>query len=498
MRFYRRLICCVVGFLVLAACSSVGSYRDGASQAATAVLVDSLRTELNFRESHIESLYEQIEYLNFQVDSLYSEIDILSSRVLINDTFEIPRRYSFAGVDIDLTNDRVWTKLQDIYNVEVRSARNYIPRSGIYFALFDSILVANNMHPDVKYLAVAESHLNSMSTSVANAGGIWQFIPSTARAYDLRIDDYVDERRNIFKATAAACAYLHRSVQQLRAVGVNDFLLALAAYNSGIGNITRSIREQGGNDFASLIMRVEETNNYVWRAIALKMIFENEDTIFPNKFERMTPLLETARVHTVTLNGYYDLVDWATAQGTTVSAIWELNPWINISRNRTGRYSQINHLILPKGTFEILVPRDGIQNPARIAEIETKFLEENNSAFISGTSVTHRVARGETLLGIANRYGVRVDDIRRWNNISGTLIREGQTLHIQGSTASSSSSSTTNTTSTQSTATRGTYRVVAGDTLSQIAEKLGVATNHLRTKNNLTSDTIHIGQVLQY
>jgi len=468
------------------------------------VEIDNLLSQIAYKDAHIDSLYNVIEYMAFQIDSLQTEIEVTSSKVLVNTSFVMPYRFSFAGVDIDLYNDRVRGKLQQIFDAEVKSAHTYIPRSGAYFAIIDSIIASHNLHPDIKYLAVAESYLNYMAYSHANAAGIWQFIPSTAKAYNLKIDNYLDERRNIFKATDAACRYIILAQSQLKNMGVDDFLIALASYNSGMGNISRTIREQNAKDFFSLMMRVEETNNYVWRAIAIKMIFENETAIFDKPFFRMEPLLVENTVKNITTNGYYDLVDWAIAQGTTVQRVWELNPWLNISRTRSGRYTQINHLVIPPGDFEILIPIDSQPDSQKIAQAEEKFLKKNNSPFLEGPSAQYKVRSGDTIYGLARRFGVSENDIRRWNNLASNRIYAGQTLFFQSNSPNSSSSSTKNTTSTtntniNNTSTSGEYTVLSGDTLSQIAEKLGVTTMHLVNTNKLTYTTkIYPGQKLKY
>jgi membrane-bound lytic murein transglycosylase D len=386
---------------------------------------------MDYKDAHIDSLYVVIDFLSSQVDSLYQVLEVTNSKILIDDGFVIPNRYSFAGVEFDLTNDRIRSKLESIFRIEVRNAPTYIPRSGIYFPYIDSVLTSYGLHPDIKYLAVAESYLNYMAYSPVGAAGIWQFMPTTGRAFNLRIDSYMDERRNFLKATDAACRYILRSHQDLQAAGINDWLLTLASYNSGVGNIRRVVREQNARDFFSLILRHEETHNYIWRAIAVKMVFEFEDIIFPNKISRMPPLFDTARLVTVEAHGYHDLVEWATAQGTTASAVWELNPWINISRTRQGRFSPINHLVIPPGTHEILIPIDSTPDEEKLVAVLAKLQQKNNAPFITGNATQYRVQRGDSLYSIARRHGVKVEDIRRWNGLSGNMIHPGQVLHLQ-------------------------------------------------------------------
>ncbi|MCL2063648.1 MAG: LysM peptidoglycan-binding domain-containing protein [Candidatus Cloacimonetes bacterium] len=481
--------------------------------------VDSLYTKLSERDNYIESLYSSIEYLIVTMDSLRNELEFNSSRIFINDGFEIPMRYTFAGVEIDLSNDRVRSMLQNIYNIEVRRAHQFIPRSGIYWDLFDSVLSQYNIHPDIKYIAVIESNLNYMAYSQAGAAGIWQFMPATARSFNLTINSYLDERRNIFKATDAACRYLIQAHNQLNALGVDDWLVTLASYNAGVGGVSRAIREQQGRDFSSLIMRVEETNQYIWRAIATKMIFEFEHLIFDEPFERMPPLLETANLVQVQVNGFHDLADWAIAKGTTTRQIWELNPWINISRTRSGRFSEINHLVIPPGDHEILIPIEAIPDPEKLEVAVRRLAVENNAPFITGNATQHRVQRGETLSTIARRYGVTANDIRRWNNIRGDMIYAGQVLNLQsGRSSGQASTSATSTVSAESSSVSEStnqsqqsgdtqrYTVKSGDTIGGIARSLGVSQNHLVSRNNLQvvvrngreHVNIRIGQVLEY
>ncbi|MCK9329983.1 MAG: LysM peptidoglycan-binding domain-containing protein [Candidatus Cloacimonetes bacterium] len=452
--------------------------------------LDSLNNLLEIKNIQIDSLNNLLSEYFFIVDSLRQEIEITYSKVLINDTFEIPTSYTFAGVDIDLTNDRIRTRLINIFESEVKKAHQFIPRSGIYFDLMDSILVKHNIHPDIKYLAVAESNLNYMAYSQASAAGIWQFMPTTAKGYNIKIDSYLDERRNIFKSTEAAAKYLLNAHSHLKSKDINDWLLTLASYNTGVGNVLRVAREQKGKDFFSLIMRFDETNNYVWRAIATKIIFEYEEEIFEKKFDRLPPLLETAKLVDLELKGFYDLSEWASAYGTTAGRIWELNPWIKLSQRRVGKYSKINHLIIPAGKYEILVPVESKPDSALVASIEKKFLVKNSSPFLlPGQTIKHKVKKGDTLIGLAKKYSVKVNDIKTWNNLKGNTIYIGQTLLLQGKDVSS-----------------GKYIVQSGDTLAQIALKLGVSQKHLMNKNNLqtikrndiTIVLIKPGQILEY
>ena len=422
-----------------------------------------------YKDKKIDSLYLIIDYLYFKSDSLYQELDYYNGRVTVNPVFEIPRTFYFAGRLFVISNDRMYHKFSEIFEQELKAAPRYIPRSGIYFPLFDEVFSAYGVPLDVKYLAIAESGLTSMATSPVGAGGIWQFMPATARQYNLRIDNFVDERRNIFRATDAAAQYLLNSYQFMQNLGSDDWLLAFCAYNAGNNGVARVMREQQAHDFFDLIMRVDETNRYVWRAAAIKLIFDNEELLFGSKFEREPSLLDVTRRETLSLNGYYQLNDWVQAQGTVLRRVWELNPWINLSQRQRQRYSAINDMVLPPGVYEILVPSESEKNEEQLARTERQFQDRN-----AGHFTHHTVQRGDTLYDIARRYNTTVANIRSINNLQGNTIYPGQRLQILGTPSGGSTSGS------------NIYVVQSGDSLDTIARKLNVSLNHLLTRNNLT------------
>ena len=118
---------------------------------------------------------------------------------------------------------------------------NIKDRSAYFFPIFDSYLDQHNLPLELKYVAVVESALKPDALSQSGAKGIWQFMLGTARLYDLKVDSYVDERKDIFAASNAACEYLKVLYHMF-----DDWNLAIAAYNCGPGNVTKAIRRAGG------------------------------------------------------------------------------------------------------------------------------------------------------------------------------------------------------------------------------------------------------------
>ncbi len=432
--------------------------------------VPELLNLIYYKDKKIDSLNIMIDYLYFKADSLRQELDYYNGRVMINSDFEIPQQFVYAGRVFDISNERIYHKFSEIFEQELKAAHRYIPRSGIYFPLFDSVFAAYDIPADIKYLAIAESGLSSMATSPVGAGGIWQFMPATARQYNLKVDNFVDERRNIFKATDAAARYLLDSFKFMNNLGSRDWLLAMCAYNAGNNGVARVMREQQAADFFDLIMRVDETNRYVWRAAAIKMIFDNEELIFGTRFEREPSLIEITRSESLQLKGYYQLNDWVQAQGTVLRRVWELNPWINLYQRQRQRYSAINDMILPPGDYEILLPIESEKDFSLLADVERRFQDKN-----AGYFTHHTVQRGDTLYDIARRYNTTITNIKSMNNLRTNTIHPGQRLQILGTPGSGGTSSGSN-----------IYIVKSGDSLESIARRLNVSLNHLLTRNNLS------------
>ncbi|MBC8385291.1 MAG: LysM peptidoglycan-binding domain-containing protein [Candidatus Cloacimonetes bacterium] len=439
---------------------------------------------VSIKNTEIDSLYSIIEGLNFTIDSLATALEISNSRVAVNTEFQIPDSIEFAGRIFNLTNDRLYNKLSEIYELELKSAHKFIPRSGKYFAIFDSIFSKYEIPLDMKYLAIAESSLSSLAISRVGAVGIWQFMKSTAKGFGLKIDSFIDERRNIFLATEAAAKFMKNNYNYLSDRGARDWLLAMSAYNAGAGSISRVIKEQGGTDFFDLILKADETHRFVWRAVAIKMIFENEEEIFGKKFEREKPLLVETRFEEITLKGHYKIDEWANAQGSSIGKVWEYNPWIKIYQRSRKKYSAINDVVLPPGKYSILVPKNSIRDETKIAEIESRFREKN-----AGYFTHHIVKKGDTLYDIARKYKTTVSKIKSLNGLKSNIIRPNQKIKLYG---------TNNVTSFS----KDYYIVKKGDSVGVIAKKLGTSTKNLIAKNDLKSKNgiimIYPGQKLVY
>ncbi len=212
-----------------------------------------------------------------------------------------------------------------------------IKRANRYFPQIAPILRECGMPDDLLYLACIESNLATRARSGAGAAGIWQFMPATAKEYGLIVNDEVDERLNIDLATRAACKYFKRA----RSTYNGDWMSAMASYNTGIGRISKQLREQGVESATDLYLS-EETMRYPFRVIAMKMIMENprkygfqlsEDQLY---FPREVEVVEVDS--TVT-----SWPKWALDRGINFQILRDENPWIIASKltNRSGHVYKV-------------------------------------------------------------------------------------------------------------------------------------------------------------
>lgn len=239
--------------------------------------------------------------------------------------------YFLDGAE-ELNLENYYFDIPVVYNAAVRKwinyylsrGRNYFEiyseRGGRYVPLLAKILEDNGLPHDLIYLAMAESGFQTKAKSHARAVGLWQFIPSTGKIYGLKIDWYIDERRDPVKSTMAASRYLKKLYDDY-----GDWEIAAAAYNAGEGKVNRAIARYKTDDFWSLTKRrylKAETRNYVPKIMALAIIGKNLDSFGFENMEFHGPL-DYAEIE---VPGKTDLVALAAALKVDVEDIYYLNP----------------------------------------------------------------------------------------------------------------------------------------------------------------------------
>lgn len=247
----------------------------------------------------------------------------------------VPDSLQFMGDPVPLDKWYVRESLERelLVNVHFHSQTiRLIKLADRYFSIIDPILAELGIPSDFRYLAVAESGLNPRALSPASAAGFWQFVRAAASDYGLEVTSEVDERYHIEKSTRAAARYLLDAYRKY-----NDWALVAAAYNAGRTAIDRHMTRQKITSYYDLLL-AEETERYVFRILALKLILEDPQAYgFFIPEEDRYPRLKTRKVEiTATIP---NLADYALEQGTNYKMLKYFNPWLreNILTVRPGK-----------------------------------------------------------------------------------------------------------------------------------------------------------------
>ena len=354
--------------------------------------------------------------------------------------------------------------------------QKWMERGGRYTPMMKKKLKAAGLPQDLVYLSMIESGFSTYAHSSASAVGLWQFIKTTGSENGLRIDWWVDERRNPEKATDAAIrflGYLHKKF--------DDWYLAWAAYNGGPGRVGRAITKYDDRNFWTLVDKnafPAETDNYVPKIIAAAIVGK-----YATKYGFDTKnIMEPLQYDTVEIGPNYSIAALAKAADMTEEVFLEYNP----------QYLRWALPATPE-THVIYVP-DGksfLQNVKKIPEAERTPHQK------------HQVKKGESLGSIAKKYETTVKSIQTVNKIKNpNSIRVGTILIIptgQVSTPDIQKKPTSNNSTTKKPPAKSSrpsnYTVQKGDNLDKIAKKYGLTTQELLNWNNLSNaNKIYVGQ----
>lgn len=331
---------------------------------------------------------------------------------------------AFAGLGtagtIEWEPSKTWditkTRNRQVDNwIDFLRGRNYdrtrlwLERQGRYGPLIRSALRSRDMPEDLLYLAFIESGLSPAATSHASAAGIWQFIPSTGRHYDLTITSELDERRDPMRSTEAALSYLQYLYNRF-----DSWYLAAAAYNTGEGRVGRIMRQRFGRErgkdsqFWQIASRLpRETRNYVPLMLAAAHIAKEPEKYGFRDLDYQSPLAYDQ----VAVPGPSSLEAVAEAAGVSADAVRDLNPHLIQGWTPSGSGWWVR---IPQGT-------------------EQRFAQNIASVYSAEQSRTryHVVRRGENLTVLARRYDTSIRQLQRWNGIGNrNLIKVGQRLRV--------------------------------------------------------------------
>ena len=283
-----------------------------------------------------------------------------------------------------------------------------LARSGKYMPMIAKVLNQEGLPEELGYLALLESEFVVNTTSRNGAVGLWQFVATTARRYGLRIDEWVDERRDPVKSTRAAAAYL----KDLHTY-YGRWFLATAAYNAGPGTIDKALQQSGAKDFWSIKAKAqlsEETRNFVPKFVAITLIAMDPKKYGLGDLRYETPL----DYEEVELKASMKLAALAEVAETDISTLRALNPALLRQTTPPG-----------EAGFRVNLPPG--KAATYLAKANEKTLEKETEPV---QVVTHEVERGETLFSIARRYSVTVRGLMEFNGLTTSQISIGQKLRI--------------------------------------------------------------------
>jgi len=474
------------------------SEQEGDSSSAdqyfqTAMEISSLYQERHAgtRDSLAQIRIEQIsmEYSEFiarlngiERDSL-AAADVMEILEEIGEDLLIPDSGSGAVSITDVIEEEQQMTIPLVLNKKVENAITYfqgrgrrvftkwMQRTGWYQDLIITILKEEGVPEELFYLAMIESGFNPNAKSYARAVGIWQFISSTGKAYGLTSSWWYDERRDPEKSSRAAAKHLRDLYQRF-----DNWYLAIAGYNFSPGKIEKRLQKYNVEEFWDLPRLPRQTRNYVPTFIAAVHIAKN-----PAEYGFFVEPEAPVIYDTVTVKECVDLNVVATCVNSNFDELKRLNPALLRWCTPPDRDKWI--LNIPPGNRDLF-----LANYSRVPDDQKL------------TYINHLIRRGETLSQISRKYGVNIDEIKRFNKIRGTFIREGQVLVIpypqnkqyarvlakQSVIYASQDEQVREPVSSVPGREKYVHVVKKGETLWEIAGKYGVEVHQIRSWNGLS------------
>ncbi|WP_241761494.1 lytic transglycosylase domain-containing protein [Sulfurimonas gotlandica] len=328
------------------------------------------------------------------------------------------------------------------------------------------ILAKHGVPPEFLYLAMAESNFSTKAYSKKRASGLWQFMPGTAKLYGLKIDEYVDERRDLIKSTEAAAKYLSSLHKRF-----GKWYLAAIAYNCGGGRLNHAIKKAGSNELSVLLDPKKkyiprESRYYIRKIVALAMVGQDEQFLMHSEYEHLLNRANAYSISTVQLSSGDSIVRLSKMVGIPLGELKKLN-----------RHLKYDFVPPYADSYEVYIPY------IKLNEFKRKYQPEP----MKNIYKVHVVTKGDNLSFIGKKYGVSYNVIKDFNKLKSFRLKLNQRLIIPIDIRIKATKIDT----------RHYYMVKKGDTLDSISKAHKVSVQNIKLQNHLSGSAIRIGDRLK-
>jgi membrane-bound lytic murein transglycosylase D len=370
---------------------------------------------------------------------------------------EYTARMAKISCPIPLSYNRYVKDFIDLYAYRRRAlTQRVMGLSNLYFPMYEEILDKEGLPLEFKYLSIIESALNPVAVSRVGATGLWQFMYSTGILYDLKVNSFTDDRRDPVKSTYAACKYF----KDMYAI-YGDWLLVIASYNCGAGNVNKAIKRSGGKKNFWEIMQYlpAETRSYVpaFIAVAYVMNYSREHNLYP-----ITPAYSYFQVDTINVTKQVNFNVIASQIDLPLDVISFLNPiykknyipdteesyTLRLPTNKIALYMAKEEQILalstppPKPVMQVIartVVQDTSSTDSAGVAVQVDSANTNNTVQVARTEYkyvekkvvkVHVVRKNESVASVASDYGMTVTELKRLNRLRSNNLQRGQRLSV--------------------------------------------------------------------
>ena len=371
-------------------------------------------------------------------------------------------------IDSSFIYDPVLNKMRNNHSTIYKEKRFFKPMKEAYLFIpaIKNILAEYGVPAEFLFLAMAESNFSTRAYSRKRASGLWQFMPATGKLYGLKINEYVDERRDLIKSTKAAAKYLSYLHKKF-----GKWYLAAIEYNCGEGRLARGIRKAKSDDLSVLVNYRKryiprESRIYIRRIVALAMMGNDEQLLLKSEYGHLLNRANAYSISTIKLPKGESLRRVSKLIGIPVTELKKLN-------------RQLKYDFIPPycKNYDIYIPY------IKLSDFKQKYFEEK----IQNIYRVHRVKRGDNLSAIGKKYGVPYKVIMDFNQLKNSRLKLKQKLIIP----------IDNKSKIKKINSKFYYMVKRGDTLESISKRHRVSVKNLKQQNRLKSSLMKVGERLK-